>query len=79
MRLHESKLVLEADDYAVLADASRNPRARTVYHWHEMWRRQNLGATNSPISTLKLKMAEYEEHGTNLSFNRLFIVIIKQF
>ena len=42
MTFHEGKLELEGDEY-VIADASLNPKYRTVQHWHNVWREFNLG------------------------------------
>lgn len=41
---HESKLEFEFGfDSKVLANAEINPKYRTVQHWHNIWRTENLG------------------------------------
>jgi len=39
---HEGKLELEGNEIAI-ANASLNPKYRTVQHWHDTWRQNNLG------------------------------------
>jgi len=44
MKYHKDCLEM-ADDFTeeLLADASKNPLAFTVYRWHDNWRKSNLG------------------------------------
>lgn len=39
---HEGKLELEGNEITI-ANASLNPKYRTVQHWHDTWRQNNLG------------------------------------
>jgi len=44
MRFHRNSVEMAPDfQEEHLADASRNPLARTVYYWHDMWRKVHLG------------------------------------
>ncbi|KAL3216470.1 hypothetical protein MRX96_033051 [Rhipicephalus microplus] len=59
-RLHESKLSMEDDGPAKLANAALNPPQRTVYHWHSVWREACLGGTNiDPVLKLEEKACLY--------------------
>jgi hypothetical protein len=44
LKYHKDCLEM-AEDFTedVLADASKNPLAFTVYRWHDSWRKSNLG------------------------------------
>ena len=42
---HQHKLEL-TDNEAMLADATVNPKYRTVLHWHTTWRAQHYGASS---------------------------------
>ena len=65
VRLHESKVVADTENYQVLADAQQNPKRRTVYTWHDLWRKENFGSIQAPLVTLKSKVSKYAEQGTN--------------
>jgi hypothetical protein len=52
--MHESKLELE---YGInsdeLANATINPKYRTIRHWYDVWKENNLGSFND-ISVLQV-------------------------
>ncbi|XP_029348367.1 uncharacterized protein LOC115034941 [Acyrthosiphon pisum] len=78
MTFHEGKLELEGDEY-VIADASLNPKYRTVQHWHNVWREFNLGPRigEGVIEKLQSKKASYEEKGVKILINEEpFAVVI---
>jgi len=71
IRMHESKLMLEKDGATILADASKNPRPRSVYHLHEIWRYSEFGkawSAKGSIEKLKEKIESYAEEGTKIGF-----------
>lgn len=39
---YEGRLELEGNEIAI-ANASLNPKYRTVQYWHDIWRQSNLG------------------------------------
>ncbi|KAG0437582.1 hypothetical protein HPB47_017380 [Ixodes persulcatus] len=49
-RLHESKLCMEENGPELLANGTLNPLARTVQHWHTVWRSACFGG--GPIDAL---------------------------
>ncbi|KAH8021050.1 hypothetical protein HPB51_012334 [Rhipicephalus microplus] len=59
-RLHESKLSMEDDGPAKLANAALNQPQRTVYHWHSVWREACFGNTHiDPVLKLEEKASLY--------------------
>jgi hypothetical protein len=46
MRHHEVRLEIEGVPATTYSDARRNPTPRTVYYWHDLWRKQNFGPRN---------------------------------
>ncbi|KAH8025494.1 hypothetical protein HPB51_008980 [Rhipicephalus microplus] len=63
-RLHESKLSMEDDGPAKLANAALNPPQRTVYHWHSVWREACFGGTYiDPVLKLEEKASLYAAQG----------------
>lgn len=63
-RLHESKLSMEDDGPAKLANAALNPPQRTVYHWHSVWREACFGGTHiDPVLKLEEKASLYAAQG----------------
>ncbi|KAL3208691.1 hypothetical protein MRX96_038871 [Rhipicephalus microplus] len=63
-RLHESKLSMEDDGPAKLANAVFNPPQRTVYHWHSVWREAGIGGTHiDPVLKLEEKASLYAAQG----------------
>ncbi|KAH8034017.1 hypothetical protein HPB51_018528 [Rhipicephalus microplus] len=70
-RLHESKLSMEDDGPAKLANAALNPPQRTVYHWHSVWREACFGGTYiDPVLKLEEKASLYAAQGTHISVTR---------
>ncbi|XP_075737178.1 uncharacterized protein LOC142776763 [Rhipicephalus microplus] len=70
-RLHESKLSMEDDGPAKLANAALNPPQRTVYHWHSVWREACFGGTHiDPVLKLEEKASLYAAQGTHISVTR---------
>ena len=43
MRFHRDKMEVSNCTAADLADATKNPKYRTVLHWHTVWREKNQG------------------------------------
>ncbi|KAH8010173.1 hypothetical protein HPB51_025608 [Rhipicephalus microplus] len=37
-RLHESKLLVQEDGYALVANSAVNPLPPAIYYWHRLWR-----------------------------------------
>ncbi|KAL3224387.1 hypothetical protein MRX96_049504 [Rhipicephalus microplus] len=67
-RLHESKLSMEDEGPAKLANAALNPPQRTVYHWHSVWREACFGGTHiDPVLKLEEKASLYAAQGTHTS------------
>ncbi|KAH8029137.1 hypothetical protein HPB51_022953 [Rhipicephalus microplus] len=67
-RLHESKLSMEDDGPAKLANAALNPCQRTVYHWHSVWREACFGGTHiDPVLKLEEKACLYAAQCTHIS------------
>ncbi|KAF0706052.1 SWIM-type domain-containing protein, partial [Aphis craccivora] len=66
IRMHESKLELEfginSDE---LANAMINPKYRTIRHWYDVWKENNLGSSNyiSVLQKLEEKKKYYEDNG----------------
>ncbi|KAH8027397.1 hypothetical protein HPB51_005225 [Rhipicephalus microplus] len=59
-KLHESKLSMEDDGPAKLANVALNLPQRTVYHWHSVWREACFGGTLiDPVLKLKKKASLY--------------------
>ncbi|XP_075738848.1 uncharacterized protein LOC119166657 isoform X1 [Rhipicephalus microplus] len=70
-RLHESKLSMEDDGPAKLANAALNPPQRMVYHWHSLWREACFGGTYiDPVLKLEEKASLYAAQGTHISVTR---------
>ncbi|XP_050063383.1 uncharacterized protein LOC114129096 isoform X2 [Aphis gossypii] len=67
---HEGKLELEGNEIAI-ANASLNPKYRTVQHWHDTWRQNNLGPRIGigVVEKLKSKMSSYENNGIKVIIN----------
>ncbi|XP_075752371.1 uncharacterized protein LOC142818051 [Rhipicephalus microplus] len=64
-RLHESKLSMEDDGPAKLANAALNQPQRTVYHWHSVWREACFGNTHiDPVLKLEEKASLYAAQAT---------------
>ncbi|KAL3202143.1 hypothetical protein MRX96_012115 [Rhipicephalus microplus] len=63
-RLHESKLSMEDDGPAQLANAALNPPQRTVYHWHSVWREACFGGAHiDPVLKLEEMASLYAAQG----------------
>ncbi|KAL1426230.1 hypothetical protein MTO96_018355 [Rhipicephalus appendiculatus] len=70
-RLHKSKLSMEDDGPAKLANRALNPAQRTVYHWHSIWREACFGGTNiDPVLKLEETAPLYAAQGTHVSATR---------
>jgi len=57
-RIHESELMMEEDCVVKMANASINPKLRTVTHLHEKWRTSEYGKAwleKSSMEVLKAK------------------------
>ncbi|KAH6944156.1 hypothetical protein HPB50_002087 [Hyalomma asiaticum] len=67
-RLHESKLCMEEDGPAQLANGALNPSSRTVYHWHNVWREAHFGGRDiDPLLKLEEKASLYAAQGTHVT------------
>ncbi|CAI6346772.1 unnamed protein product [Macrosiphum euphorbiae] len=81
IKMHESKLELE---YGInsneLANATINPKYRTIRHWYDVWKENNLGSSNdiSVLQKLEEKKKYYEENGiiVRYSENPFAILVI---
>ncbi|XP_075725319.1 uncharacterized protein LOC142767471 isoform X1 [Rhipicephalus microplus] len=61
-RLHESKLLVQEDGYALVANSAVNPLPPAIYYRHRLCREKNFGKDVDPL----LKIAEmplYAKHG----------------
>lgn len=66
--MHETKLMLEDDGFVKLANSSLNPKPRTVYYLHDLWRISEFGKVwtqNTPLAVLEKKIEEYKADGKN--------------
>ncbi|KAL3224246.1 hypothetical protein MRX96_049592 [Rhipicephalus microplus] len=64
-RLHESKLLVQEDGYALVANSAVNPLPPAIYYWHRLCREKNFGKDVGPL----LKIAEmplYAKHDNSL-------------
>jgi len=64
--MHETKLMLEDDGFIKIADSSINPKPRTVYYLHDIWRASEFGkvsSQNSPLDVLKNIIPDYKAAG----------------
>ncbi|KAM7306984.1 hypothetical protein ISCGN_010620 [Ixodes scapularis] len=66
MRLHESKLSVKEDGPLLLANGAINPQARTVYYWHDLWRREHFGSSVDPVKKIQEKIPLYASHGIDV-------------
>ena len=69
-RIYEDKLMLEDDGIVKMANASLNPKLRTVTYLHTKWRKSEYGQAwleKSSIEVLKAKQAKYEDAGKGSS------------
>ncbi|KAL3225338.1 hypothetical protein MRX96_025873 [Rhipicephalus microplus] len=70
-RLHESKLSMEDDGPAKLANAALSPPQRTVCHWHSVWREACFDGTHiDPVLKLEEKASLYAAQGAHISVTR---------
>ncbi|KAH7985088.1 hypothetical protein HPB51_026881 [Rhipicephalus microplus] len=75
-RLHESKLLVQEDGYALVANSAVNPLPPAIYYWHRLCREKNFGKDVDPL----LKIADmplYAKHG-NLRVWTIFCKITLQ-
>ncbi|KAL3193849.1 hypothetical protein MRX96_000137 [Rhipicephalus microplus] len=47
-RLHESKLLVQEDGYALVANSAVNPVPPAIYYWHRLCREKNFGKDVDP-------------------------------
>ncbi|XP_042147846.1 uncharacterized protein LOC120841334 [Ixodes scapularis] len=70
-RLHESKLCMEENGPELLANGALNPLARTVQHWHTVWRSACFGGGPiDALSKLEEKAPLYAAQGTSVTVSR---------
>ncbi|KAL1434627.1 hypothetical protein MTO96_011492 [Rhipicephalus appendiculatus] len=62
IRLHESKLLVQEDGYALVANSAVNPLPPAIYYWHRLWREQNFGKNVDPLLKITEKMPLYAKH-----------------
>lgn len=67
---HFSQLILKPQAQILLADASVNPKDRTVYGWFDEWRRATLGPREGEELWDKINenKEKYAAAGTTVSF-----------
>ncbi|KAL1436293.1 hypothetical protein MTO96_049806 [Rhipicephalus appendiculatus] len=70
IRLHESKLLVQEDGYALVANSAVNPLPPAIYYWHRLWREQNFGKNFDPLLKITEKMPLYVKHGLDVKLGR---------
>ncbi|KAH7980227.1 hypothetical protein HPB49_013949 [Dermacentor silvarum] len=63
IRLHESKLVVQENGYALVANSAVNPVPSAIYYWHKLWREENFGRDIDPLLKIAEKMPLYAKEG----------------
>lgn len=62
---HENKLCVQENGLMLLANGAVNPLARTVEHWHCVWRATSFGGgVIDPLTKLEEKTPLYAAQGT---------------
>ncbi|XP_075731962.1 uncharacterized protein LOC119187259 [Rhipicephalus microplus] len=69
IRLHESKLLLQEDGYALVANSAVNPLPPAIYYWYRLWR-ENFGKDVDPLLKIAEKMPLYAKHGIDVKLGR---------
>ncbi|XP_077526050.1 uncharacterized protein LOC144137905 [Haemaphysalis longicornis] len=70
-KLHESKLCVQENGLMLLANGAINPLARTVQHWHCVWRATSFGGgAIDPLAKLEEKAPLYAAQGTTVTVSR---------
>nr|XP_037279999.1 uncharacterized protein LOC119172965 [Rhipicephalus microplus] len=70
IRLHESKLLVQEDGYALVANSAVNPLPPAIYYWHRLWREKNFGRDVDPLLKIAEKMPLYAKHGVDVKLGR---------
>lgn len=63
IRLHENKLPVQEDGYALVANSAVKPLPPAIYHWHRLWRQENFGKNVKPLLKITERMPLYAKHG----------------
>lgn len=84
MAHHNALLKANPQAQLNIADASVNPKRRTVYDWFEKWRLQNLGPPEGDgiWAILERKLSDYNAAGAKvnkLCCSRNFLIIFFRF
>ncbi|XP_070379182.1 zinc finger protein 572-like isoform X2 [Dermacentor albipictus] len=75
IRHHEEALAMEDNSYILLTNSMVNPQQRTVYYWHQEWRRAKYGSIRNPLPKLQEKLADYTAQGlTKATSPRIAVV-----
>ncbi|KAL1420501.1 hypothetical protein MTO96_004535 [Rhipicephalus appendiculatus] len=70
IRLHESKLLVQEDGYALVANSAVNPLPPVIYYWHRLWQEQNFGKNVDPLLKITEKMPLHAKHGLDVKLGR---------
>ncbi|KAH7936586.1 hypothetical protein HPB49_001562 [Dermacentor silvarum] len=70
IRLHESKLVVQENGYALVANSAVNPVPSAIYYWHKLWREENFGRDIDPLLKIAEKMPLYAKEGLDVKLGR---------
>ncbi|XP_075559176.1 uncharacterized protein LOC142590666 isoform X3 [Dermacentor variabilis] len=63
IRHHEEALAMEDNSHTLLTNSMVNPQQRTVYYWHQEWRRAKYGSIRNPLPKLQEKLADCAAQG----------------
>ncbi|XP_049522287.1 uncharacterized protein LOC119449196 [Dermacentor silvarum] len=64
---HEQLLSIKPDGPFLLANGSINPNRKSVYSWHQEWRKAKYGPAGNPVAKLLEKVDEYTAGGADVS------------
>ncbi|KAL3218572.1 hypothetical protein MRX96_050680 [Rhipicephalus microplus] len=65
-----SKLLVQEDGYALVANSAVNPLPAAIYYWHRLWREKNFGRDVDPLLKIAEKMPLYAKHGVDVKLDR---------
>ncbi|XP_054933154.1 uncharacterized protein [Dermacentor andersoni] len=76
IRHHEEALAMEDNSHILLANSMVNPQRRTIYYWHQEWRKAKYSSIRNPLPKLQEKLADYAAQGLTKATS-LGIAVVK--